>query len=91
MKYHNIMNIECFLNYLKENEIILELLSGKKIIKNNTENNNEDKVKDNNPILRVYIKQRCTQSNNHNVQFSLKQHEKTTLELLLNAPRKVRG
>jgi hypothetical protein len=51
MKYNDIMNVECFLNYLKKNEVILELLSNKKIIENNIENDKENIVKDNSSVL----------------------------------------
>lgn len=51
MKYNDIMNVECFLNYLKKNEVILELLSNKKIIENNIENDKENIVKDNSFVL----------------------------------------
>jgi hypothetical protein len=89
MKYNDIMNIECFLNYLKKNEVILELLSNKKIIENNIENDKENIVKDNSSVLE-FISHKDTLKATIITYNFLKQHEKTILELL-NAPRKVRN
>ena len=89
MKYNDIMNIECFLNYLRENEVILELLSSKKIIENNIENDRENKVKDNSYVLEFISHKDALKATIITYNF-LKQHEKTILELL-NAPRKVRN
>ena len=83
------MNVECFLNYLKKNEVILELLSNKKIIENNIENDKENIVKDNSSVLE-FISHKDTLKATIITYNFLKQHEKTILELL-NAPRKVRN
>lgn len=40
-----------FFELLKKNEVILELLSNKKIIENNIENDKENIVKDNSSVL----------------------------------------
>jgi hypothetical protein len=89
MKYNDIMNVECFLNCLRENEVILELLSSKKIIENNIKNNKENEVKNNNSVLEFISHKDALKATIISYNF-LKQHEKTILELL-NAPRKVRN
>jgi hypothetical protein len=89
MKYNNIINVECFLNRLRENKVILELLSNKKIIKNNIENNKENEVKDNSSLLEFISNKDALKATIITYNF-LKQHEKTILELP-NAPRKIRN
>jgi len=77
------------LNRLRENKVILELLSNKKIIKNNIENNKENEVKDNSSLLEFISHKDALKATIITYNF-LKQHEKTILELP-NAPRKIRN
>ena len=77
------------MNRLRENKVILELLSNKKIIKNNIENNKENEVKDNSSLLEFISHKDALKATIITYNF-LKQHEKTILELP-NAPRKIRN
>lgn len=76
------------LNNLRKNEEILELLSNKKIIENNIENNKENEVKNNSFVLE-FISHKDTLKATITTHNFLKQHKKNTLEFL-NTPRKVR-
>ncbi|WRX26118.1 hypothetical protein QQP08_018605 [Theobroma cacao] len=88
LKYRDIMDVKYLLNYVRENEATLELLSDEQIIENIMGNDKEDEVKDDSFILEPVSCKDTLKATITLYNFLLK-YENTTPELF-NALKKVR-